>query len=349
MAVQVHHRRHPSRPADRLEQSICDLRAAIQTQDPVARARLWDKVSTRGLDLDPQGILRGTTRPRLIVIDEADITCLVCGKLYNGEVRRAPKQCALGHTLCSDCALLVSSCPQCGGDPIWGENRFAHSVAQSLLDGCETCGAVLRSAAERAAHAGDNGCPKATFSCSFCNATVPLDGALEHCRTMHSQERLILQGRGDDSMIGVSLRAFWSAGGGGTLLAAPFNRSWAIVEDDLLLCLDGMDVEAGCLLMRARSRRGGSGGGSVALYTVDISISREQSSSTGMRAATAGSSGPAGIQSALVRFAGLEFPGLRSNQCGVRLPLNISDIHQRLFGAQTAVLQIDVAVRPTTA
>lgn len=349
MAVHVHHRRHPPpRPADRLEQIICDLRAAIQTQDPVARARLWDKVSTRSLDLDPQGNLRGAIRPRLVLIDEADVTCLVCGKLYSGEVGQAPKQCALGHTLCSDCALLVSSCPQCGGEPVWGENRFAHSVAQSLLDGCGTCGAVLRSAAERAAHAGDNGCPKATFTCCFCDATVPLDGALEHCRTRHSQERLILQGSDHDSMVGVSLRAFWSAGGGGgALVAAPVNRVWAIVENDLLLCLDGMDVEEGCLLLRARSRRGGSGCSSDALYTVDISISRAPSSSPGVRAA-AGSCA-AGIQTALVRFAGLEFPGLRSNQCGVRLPLNISDIHQRLFVAQTTLLQIDVAVRPTTA
>lgn len=166
-----------------LETHLQDLAAAVSSEDANQRDSLWKKI--QALDLDPNGLMKNSKKPRLVLIDEEDLTCRVCLQIFRGddEIR----QCPNGHAFCSTCSKTLSvrrACPTCGvTTPMTGRALLAQTISGRLLATCVLCSEIMSSECLKP-HKWI--CRKTQAVCPFCSdQNVCMDQLKAHLEESH--------------------------------------------------------------------------------------------------------------------------------------------------------------------
>lgn len=143
-----------------LEAHLRDL-AAVTATTLEARNGLWDQMHLP--NLDPEGNMRQAKKPRVVIIEEEDLTCPVCLQLFAGDQVR---QCINGHTLCSRCCPgAQQACPTCGAKGHYSRALLAQTLSSRLLWECGDCKKMITFLDQRQSHKWT--CAKAKGVCPF--------------------------------------------------------------------------------------------------------------------------------------------------------------------------------------
>lgn len=167
-----------------LESHLCELITALSADGPSKnRETLWRRV--RLPDLDPHGEMKAARVPRLVLIDENDMTCPVCLQLFkSGDNLR---QCINGHTFCPACCpASLQPCPTCKVKGPYSRSLMKESFSRMLLTECADCKKTL-SPQERSSHTWI--CPKTVVACPFCSANCSLEKLGAHFEETHGDTR----------------------------------------------------------------------------------------------------------------------------------------------------------------